>query len=590
PAGHCADATMPARIIAEVGAKGFGDFYFDARRKDGTTFKCHMRVSLLERSDGSRIYHGFSEDNTELVDAQAELASSRDRLQAAASAGVIGVWDWDILASELQWDDVMYRLHGVEQCEFVCTYDAWFQTVHPDDQAAVQAAVDAALREDAEYAPEFRVVLPSGSIRFMQARAQVHRDDDGRPVRMLGVYYDITQQKLASEAAEAASRAKTRFLATMSHELRTPMNGVLGMANLLRRDATPAQLQRLDILEASGRHMVALINDILDLAKVEEGRLQIRETACDVHDVVEDAIQGVIADARAKGLVVRTEIPEVLPSITADSMRLRQGLFNYLSNAVKFTERGTIVLRVACETVDSHGCRLRFEVEDTGRGINEADQGRLFQRFHQIDDSDARSFGGSGLGLAITRELVRLMGGEVGVKSTPGIGSLFWFTIVAKPGAQPPLPAEPSLSEAEERLRALHAGRRILVAEDDPISEMLIEELLTSASLEVDIAKNGQAALDKVAEGFYDLVLMDMSMPGMSGLEAARMIRKLPGKRGLPIIAYTANVLPEQRARYLAEGVNDVLEKPVEVAVLYATILRWLGDHQARSRTRGESW
>ncbi|MEQ8496067.1 MAG: ATP-binding protein, partial [Gammaproteobacteria bacterium] len=364
-------------------------------------------------------------------------------------------------------------------------------------------------------------------------------------------------------------------------ELRTPMNGVLGMANLLRRDATSAQLQRLDILEASGRHMVALINDILDLAKVEEGRLQIREIVCDVRTVIEDAVQGVVADARAKGLTVRTEVPDVLPSIKTDSMRLRQALFNYLSNAVKFTDRGSIVLRVACEALANGDCRLRFEVEDTGRGISEDDQGRLFQRFHQVDSSDTRSFGGSGLGLAITRELARLMGGEVGVKSAPGVGSLFWLTILAKPGTQAPLRAEQSTTEAEERLRQLHTGRRILVAEDDPISEMLIEELLTSVGLNVDIVGNGQAALGKVAKESYDLVLMDISMPGMGGLEAARMIRALPGKGEMPIIAYTANVLPDQRTRYRAEGVNDVLDKPVEVAVLYATILRWLDGPQA---------
>ncbi|MGE0487008.1 MAG: ATP-binding protein [Gammaproteobacteria bacterium] len=585
PASHCADATMPGRIIAEVSEKGSGDFYFDALRKDGSTFKCHMRVSVLDRPDGSRIYHGFSQDITELVAAEAELAKSRDRLKAAASAGVIGVWDWDILANDLYWDDVMYRLYGGSADDYHCAYDAWFATLHPDDQPVVAAAVDAALRKGTQYASEFRIVLPSGAMRYIQAKARVECDDDGRPVRMIGVNYDITEQKTASAAAEAASRAKSRFLATMSHELRTPMNGVLGMAHLLRRGATEQQLRRLDTLEASGRHMVALINDILDLAKIDEDRLQLHETAVDVREVVQEAIQGVSEEARAKGLALRVELPEQLPPVRVDATRLRQGLFNYLSNAVKFTESGSIVARVTCEILANGDRRLRFEVEDTGCGISLDDQGRLFQRFQQIDDSATRMFGGSGLGLAITRELARLMGGDVGVESTPGVGSMFWFTVVAQPAAQSSLPAEQSISDAEERLRALHAGRRILVAEDDPINQKLIEELLAVANLEVDIVENGQAALDRVAKDSYDLVLMDMLMPGMGGLEAARRIRALPDMDSLPIIAFTANVLPEQRSRYLAEGVNDVLEKPVDVAALYATIRYWLDAGKDRAGT-----
>lgn len=390
----------------------------------------------------------------------------------------------------------------------------------------------------------------------------------------------------AQKHADAANQAKSAFLTNMSHEIRTPLNAILGLTHLLREQATPVQLERLDKINGAGRHLLSIINDILDLSKIEAGKLQLEQVDFALSAVL-DHIRSLIGDAaQTKGLRVEVDGDAVPIWLHGDAMRLRQALLNYASNAVKFTEHGCITLRAKLLEEQDGALRVRFEVQDTGIGIAPDQFARLFNAFEQADISTTRSLGGTGLGLAITRRLVTLMGGEVGADSTPGVGSTFWFTARLRRGhgVRPPEP-DTVATDAEQRLRARHGGAaRLLLAEDNAINREVALELLHAAGLAVDVAEDGLAALEKAGHHPYDLVLMDVQMPNMGGLEATRAIRALPGWQHIPILAMTANAFDEHRHACEAAGMNDFIAKPVDPGDLYATLLKWLPAPRADAR------
>jgi PAS domain S-box-containing protein len=512
------------------------------------------------------------------------LKRSEERFDLAMQGANDGLWDWDVAADTVYFSPRWKAMIGYGVDEIGDTFNEWSERIHPEDLSEAMATITAYCQSDhSHYESIFRFRHKDGRYLWVLSRAVAVRDAQGKIVRLVGTHSDITANKLAEaslrqakEAAEAANRAKSEFLANVSHEIRTPMNGVLGMLNLAmdtQLDAT--QRDYIQTAHDSADALMAIINDILDLSKIEAGRLDLHNEDFSLHDLLRACSQLFAPRCESKRLAFESTLDPALPNkVHGDPVRLRQVLVNLLGNAVKFTESGSVTL-IARPLDDG---RLDFRVRDTGIGITAEYQTRIFEAFSQADGSITRKFGGTGLGLTISQRLTQLMGGDLTLRSTPGQGSEFGFALPL-PAADPASAAavEPVPDAAEPR-----ASLKILLAEDNRINQKVAISLLEKAGHQVHAVSSGEAAIEAIAaDERFDLVLMDMQMPDMDGLDATRRIRAdeaAQGKRRLPIIALTANAFASDRERCLAAGMDDFLSKPLNRGQLMEAIIRHRSD------------
>ena len=547
-------------------------------RPDGSTI--WLQVELTPWRDGSGAIGGLiinSHDVTGMVEALERTERSEERLRLAMEIADVHVWELDFRRQELV-------KVGAEDTFFdrPTTYeelarDIWCR-IDPRDLPVVKGAWERFLQDGTPSRPEYRTPRNDGKEVWVQSAVRYFQDEEGQPLRLVGALQNITTRKAqeraliqAKEEAESATRAKSAFLATMSHEIRTPLNGVLGMAQAMATGSLDTeQRHRLDVIRQSGESLLAILNDVLDLSKIEAGKLALERAEFDLEEAVQGALSAFAATAQAKGLALTLNIQPAARGIyLGDSVRVRQILYNLISNGLKFTGKGGVAV-----TLSRRGRRLRLQVADTGIGVAPDKLAGLFQKFEQADASTTRRYGGTGLGLSICRDLAELMGGEIRAESAPGEGATFTVDLPLERIADAP---ERRPRGAGESTAVVEDGAeiRILAAEDNGMNQLVLRTLLGQVGIEPTIVGNGREAVEAWASEPWDMILMDVQMPEVDGPTATGMIRARERAAGLartPIIALTANAMAHQVAEYVEAGMDDFVAKPIEAARLFEAI------------------
>jgi PAS domain S-box-containing protein len=597
---------------------------FRMRRSDGEyRWVLNRAFPVRDASGGLVQWIGTTTDIHAQTEATLALRLAEERQRLAVEAGAMGTWDWDVESGRMVWSETHFRLFGYDPMPGgAASYEMWRCRVHPDDIGRITAAIEAARRDHTQYAEEYRVCRgPAQQGLWVAAQGRFLYNAAGAAVRMVGVTFDISARRQAienlahlnatleervaertaelvrseavltnaKEHAEAASRAKSEFLANMSHEIRTPMNGILGMAELLLdTDLDPQQHDYLSAVKQSAEALLTIINDILDFSKIEAGKLELESVAFHLRRDLGDLLKPFALRAEKKGLQLTSTVEADVPEdLLGDLGRLRQVLINLVGNAIKFTEQGEIVVHVGLAAPHSaSGCTLQFSVKDTGIGVPPDKVAAIFAPFEQADSSMNRRYGGTGLGLAICARLAALMGGRIWVESTLGAGSTFHYTAqvgVSEAAAHNVSPTpHGGAAVAADRPRDTVAPSsrrlRILIAEDNIVNQRVAQAVLEQRQHEVTIVGDGRQAVAALESAAFDVVLMDVQMPIMDGLEATACIRaaeKQTGRR-TPIIALTAHAMRGDRERFRAAGMDGYVAKPLRQDELWQALAEWV--------------
>jgi PAS domain S-box-containing protein len=565
--------------------------------KDGRVIECAWYNSIQVDEQGkTRSVASLVLDETEANQTARDLKIQSERLTMALDSSRSGIWDWDLQTGTIALLGWSERLLGFHEGAFDGTLESAFQKVHPDDVAKTQAMMEWVLKEKRHFNHEVRVIPFPGSTRWISCRGKPILDSAGEPVRISGVLTDITDRKQTEEslrgskrAAEAASSFKSAFLANMSHEIRTPLGVILGFAELLSDPDLQSvdRIEYMEVINRNGQHLSCLIDDILDLSKVEAGKLDVQKSAVNIRELLGETMAPLQGKAFEKGVALNLEISDAVPELVeVDPVRLKQIITNVVGNALKFTARGEVCLSVAVDgrgEAESGGEEmLCVRVRDTGFGMTPEGIQGLFEPFSQGDRSLSRGFGGTGLGLALSRRLARSMGGDLNLlHSAPGKGSVFQLKVPAKAsmevaqGIRMQLDPEPeSFAELGKSKRPLE-GMKILLAEDAPDNQILMSRMLGKSGASLEIACNGEEAVAKAEAGEFDLILMDIQMPKMDGYEAVRSLREK--SFAAPIVALTAHAMKGERQKCLEAGCDEYLSKPVNSQDLTDMILKLVG-------------
>lgn len=569
-------------LLAKYGQ--YGPYQKEYIHKNGNVYPVLLSGIKITDSKGETFIWSVVQDIAHQKQSEQQIKTAKEkvdsfalRMQLANDSAGIGVWELDLKTEKLVWDSWMYKLYGISELEFSCTYQAWLDRVHVDDVEHNERMLDEAINGVGIYDPEFRVVHPDGNIRTIKASAEILRDSHGAAIKVVGVNYDVTEKvdairKLfdAKLAAENAAQSKSDFLANMSHEIRTPMNAILGGLQLLENTSLPDELRAvLKNASYSGQSLLTIINDILDYSKIDSNQLQLEKASFSLTEVLDSItydLDSLVSEKRIGFTVNKDE--SYNEYWMGDLVRVKQIILNLSSNAVKFTDKGSVKINASSKVFEGKEA-IYLEVVDSGIGMSKEVTEHIFERFTQADSSTTRKYGGTGLGMSITISLVKMMGGEIDIQSKQGLGTTVTIKL--------PLPKANNIADKapKKSFKAPNLkGKKILIAEDNNINQVLIKAMMAKTNADITIVENGLLAFEAVQLELFDLVFMDIHMPVMDGIEANQQIKTiLPN---LPIIALTANVMDKDVKHYYQQGFIFHVPKPIDINELYGTLRRCL--------------